>query len=151
MPQRHLLLSALLGLLCATVVTAISLADPTFIGAEWLLRDAFTRTLAARRPPDPRIVVVAVSEQTTRVLGSRGYGRWPYPRSVWASAVRTLRGAGVRVIAFDIGLGEEDVDHPDGDRELAEALRGAPDILGVQTHTAVRPRPCKRPSRTTRL
>jgi adenylate cyclase len=137
-PQRHPLRGVLLGLLCAALAGAFSVADPTFLGAEWLLRDAYSRTLAGRRTPDPRVVVVAVSERTSRVLDSRGYGRWPYPRSVWAAAVRELRRAGARVIVLDVGLGEEDIRHPDDDRELAEVLRGAPVVLGVQTQTGGR-------------
>ncbi|HEY8850039.1 MAG TPA: hypothetical protein VIO12_12135, partial [Thermoanaerobaculia bacterium] len=68
--------AALLGALCAAAVALISLADETFLGAEWLLHDAFTRIIAAHRTPDPRIVIIAVSEQAIRNLEEL-YGRPP--------------------------------------------------------------------------
>ena len=111
---------------------AISLADRSFLGAEWLLEDPFHRLVAANHPPDPRIVVVAVSEEAIARLNVAGYGRPPYPRSVYAQVVRELQRAGAAAIAIDIAMPEEDLQHPESDRQLAEVLRSAPVVLAVQ-------------------
>jgi adenylate cyclase len=120
------------GLACAVVVACISLADRTFLGAEWLLSDSFTRRIAASRPPDPRIILVTVSEQTIGYL-SGDYGRPPYSRDVYADVIAELQRAGAAVIGVDIAFSEEDGAHPEGDRRLAEVLNGAPVVLGAQT------------------
>ena len=71
---------AFLGGLCAAIVILISLQDPTFLGAEWLLQDAFTRRLAPRSPPDPRVILVSVNEKSVRTLDQAGFGKPPYSR-----------------------------------------------------------------------
>ncbi|MCU1347497.1 MAG: adenylate/guanylate cyclase with Chase sensor [Acidobacteria bacterium] len=124
---------AFAGLLCAAVVSAVSLADPTFLGAEWLLRDAFTKAIAPSHQPDPKIIIVGVSEEAVAHLAAAGYGRPPYPRDVYADAVAELRRAGARVIGLDIAFTEEDLVHPDSDRKFAEALEQAPVILGIDS------------------
>ena len=132
MTRAALLRGALLGALCAAVVAALSLADPTFVGSEWLLEDLFHRAVASRHPPDPRIVVVAVSEEAIAHLQLAGYGRPPYPRSVYSQVVRELQRAGTAAIAIDIVMSEEDLQHPESDREFGEVLRTAPVVLAVQ-------------------
>ena len=124
--------AALLGALCAAAVVLISLADETFLGAEWLLHDAFTRIIAAHRTPDPRIVIIAVSEQAIRNLEEL-YGRPPYSREVYAIAIDELRRAGAAIVALDILFLEGDRDHPEGDRRLADAIGTMPVILSAQT------------------
>ena len=136
MPNPTLRRGALAGLLCAAIVAAVSLADRTFLGAEWLLHDAFTKSIARAHQPDPKIVVVGVSEQAISVLATAGYGRPPYPRDVYADAIAELRRAGARVIGVDIAFTEEDLVHPDADRKLAAALEQAPVILGIDTTRA---------------
>ena len=120
------------GALCAALAVAISLADPSFLGMEWLLEDPFHRAVASNHPPDPRIVVVAVSEEAMANLSAAGYGRPPYARNVYAQVIRELQRAGVAAIAIDIVMSEEDLQHPEADRELAGVLRSAPAVLAVQ-------------------
>jgi adenylate cyclase len=124
---------AFAGLLCAALVAAVWLADRPFLGAEWLLRDAFTKTIARAHRPDPKIVIVAVSEDAVSHLAAAGYGRPPYPRDLYADAVAELRRAGARATAIDITFTEEDLAHPDADRRFAAALEQAPVILGIDT------------------
>ena len=124
---------AFLGAICAAIVALISLKDPTFLGAEWLLQDAFTRRLASRSPLDPRVMIVSVNEKSVRTLDQAGFGKPPYSREVWAQAIRELQRAGARVIVVDIGLSEEDINHPEGDRAFAEAVRNAPVVLAADT------------------
>ena len=125
-------IAALIGALCAAAVVVISLADETFLGAEWLLHDAFTRIIAAHRTPDPRIVLVTISDQAIRNLEEL-YGRPPYSREVYAIAIDELHRAGAAIVAIDILFLEGDRDHPEGDRRLAAAVGTMPVVLAAQT------------------
>jgi adenylate cyclase len=126
-----------LGALCAAVVAALLLASPSLFGAEWWLFDLFSRQLAKSRPADPRIVLVAVDENSVRNL-DEFYGRPPYPRDVWALVVGELERAGAKVIAFDLLFSEENPASPEGDRAFAAALEGAPVILAGKPHPMFR-------------
>lgn len=53
--------------------------------------------------PDPRIVIVDVDQQAQEVLG-----RWPFPRSHFATLLDKLREDGARVVAFDITFSQPD-------------------------------------------
>ena len=128
---RSLLRGALAGVICAAAVCAVSLFDSTLFDSEWLLRDAFTRSIAAKRKPDPRIVLVTVSDESINILSQLNWGRPPYPRSIYARLIEELRRAGASVIAFDILFAEEDAARPDADREFASALGGAPTVLAA--------------------
>lgn len=81
------------------------------------------------RPPDPRIVIVHVDEQSIAEVG-----RWPWPRREFARVIRTLTDAGARAIILDIFFAEPDP-APGGstsDAELVAATREA----GIVYHAA---------------
>ncbi|MCU1231151.1 MAG: adenylate cyclase [Acidobacteria bacterium] len=137
---------ALIGLLCALALAA---ASQLLLPIEWELHDAITRVIAVRTPPDPRIVIVGVSDEALRAL-EPDYGRPPFPREVYAIAIEELRRAGARVIAIDVALTGEDAAHPEGDRGFAEALRGAPVVLAVPSRVDA-PRPATFASKLWRL
>ena len=124
---------AIIGATCGALIALLAAVDPTFLGYEWPVRDMLTRAIAKRRHADPRVMIVAINEKTTKTLADAGFGKPPYPRDVYASAVRELTRAGASVIAFDITFPEEDLAHPDADRDFADALAHAPAILAVST------------------
>ena len=96
-------------------------------------RDEFTRRIASRSPLDSRVIIVSVNEKSVHTLDLAGFGKPPYSREVWAQAIRELQRAGARVIAIDLGLSEEDPNHPEGDRAFADAVRAAPVVLAADT------------------
>ncbi|MGE0806920.1 MAG: CHASE2 domain-containing protein [Burkholderiaceae bacterium] len=99
------------------------------------------------RPAGPGIVrIVDIDEES---LARRG--QWPWPRTLLADLLQRLRAAGATTIAFDIVFAEPDRANPrllskqwalspglasqlaalpDPDAEFAQALRGAPVVLG---------------------
>src|SRR5215212_7137820 len=107
-----------IGAACAAVVALLFLISPGFFGAEWWLFDRYSRQLAESRPPDPRIVLVAVSDKAVRNLDEL-YGRPSYSREVWALLVEELRRDGAKTVAFDILFTEENQADPAGDRAFA--------------------------------
>lgn len=77
--------------------------------------------------PDPRVVVVAIDNQSIEQLGE-----WPWPRQVQADLVRALDLAGVEVIGYDVLLPEEQ----DGADPLADAMAGVPVVVAEGFSTA---------------
>jgi adenylate cyclase len=53
--------------------------------------------------PDPRIVIVDIDQRAQEVLG-----RWPFPRSHFATMLDVLREDGARVVSFDITFTKPD-------------------------------------------
>lgn len=69
-----------------------------------------------RRPPDPRILIVAIDDPSLAELG-----RWPWGRAVHARAVRQMAETGVAAIAYDVLFPEAEA--PAADDDLAAAIR----------------------------
>jgi adenylate cyclase len=63
-------------------------------------------------PPDPRIVIVEIDQQSQEVLG-----KWPFSRANFATMLDVLHEDGARVVAFDITF-----DKPDRTADPVRAL-----------------------------
>lgn len=78
--------------------------------------------LRGRREPGPAVVIVAIDQRSQDVLG-----RWPFPRSHFATAVDFLREAQARVIAFDVNFPQPDQNSA---LQALRALKKEYDTLG---------------------
>ena len=76
-------------------------------------------------PADPNAIVVAIDEPSFGELGLP----WPWPRSLHAELIETLRAAGARVVALDVIFAEASAD-PAADAALAAAL-GPDNVLAA--------------------
>ena len=72
----------------------------------------------AQRPAHPDIVVVAIDDRSIAAIG-----RWPWRRALHAQLIAQLSAQEPRAIGLDILLNEEDLDHPEDDLLLAQALQ----------------------------
>jgi HD-GYP domain-containing protein (c-di-GMP phosphodiesterase class II)/CHASE2 domain-containing sensor protein len=93
---RELILAGALSLAAASALATGLLAPFQGSAADALMR------LGANRPPDPPagfadVAVVALDAQSLRA-----YPAWPWPRRLYAKAIRLLDAAGAKVVAFDI-------------------------------------------------
>jgi adenylate cyclase len=101
---RRLLAGLLIGVGSAAVVIGL-------VAAGWLDRaematyDWRTRLAAVRTPANPEIVLVEINDSTVRDL-SPVYGRWPWPRVVFADLITYLNRAPAKVIAVDFTFPE---------------------------------------------
>jgi len=85
------------------------------------LHDQTVQT-AAPHTPDPRVVIVAIDENSLA-----DWGRWPWPRQRMAELLDALfEQQGVAVVGFDIVFAEADA----GDERLAMAMTNRPVVLG---------------------
>lgn len=103
-----LLFALALGL--AAGLLASRLVDPL----DALIYDASVRATA--RTPDPRILVVAIDEDSLRDVG-----RWPWPREVHAQLIDRLAAAQPAAIAYDVLF----VDPAQGDDALRTSIATA--------------------------
>ncbi|MDY6946432.1 MAG: CHASE2 domain-containing protein [Pseudomonadota bacterium] len=76
-------------------------------------------------PAPDDVVIVAIDDASVAALG-----RWPWSRQLHALLLDRLREQGAQAVALDILFTEPDVTTPDGDAELAAAMRrGPPTVL----------------------
>ena len=84
--------------------------------ANHLVQDAGLRLAA--RPSHPDIVVVAIDDRSIAAIG-----RWPWRRALHAELIARISAQKPRVIGMDMLLNEADLDYPDDDLLLADAIR----------------------------
>jgi adenylate cyclase len=87
--------------------------------------------IRGQQKPPSKVVVVAIDDKTLDDLNVR----WPFRRKYHAQVVRNLTRSGAKVIAYDVQFTEPDVDHPQDDDLLIEAVRKQP--LTVMATTEV--------------
>ncbi len=107
--------------------------------AENLERGALDQLFALRgeRPPQQRVCVIALDLKSYSVLGLDEASPWP--RSLHARLIRTLKREGASVVAFDI-LFDEPRD-PSQDAELEAAIRESGNVvLGATVERTADPR-----------
>jgi adenylate cyclase len=150
----RLLVPLILGLGCLSGGLVIRAADPGFVQiVRERVFDLYQRvdppTLSAEVP----VRIIDVDDASLSALG-----QWPWPRTLLADMVNTLRDAGAAVIAFDMLFPEPDrtsplsaveglalpgeleselrsalTGLPTHDEVFAGALQAAPSVLGVAT------------------
>ncbi len=102
--MRRLLAGLLIGLGSAAVVIGLGAAG-WLDRAEMATYDWRTRLAALHAPANPDIVLVEINDSTVRDL-SPVYGRWPWPRVVFADLITYLNRAPAKVIAVDFTFPE---------------------------------------------
>ncbi len=121
---RPVLLGALIGLLGMAAELTPPLAHMEVdIGLHWLFR------LRGPRPAPDQVLVVTIDKASSRRFGLPNRPR-DWPRSHHAELIRRLARQGAAVIAFDVIFDRDR--HPDQDRQFAEAMAGAGNVILFQ-------------------
>jgi adenylate cyclase len=94
----------------------------------WLELDSVDARFSIRgsRPAPHNVAVVAVDTTTFNDLPKL---QWPYPRRLHARAIRILKAAGARVIAYDVQFTEPSRYGAADDNALLEAAYGAGNVV----------------------
>jgi adenylate cyclase len=113
----------------AGLFTVWILVDVLYLGGTTRLAratyDAMVRMRVTTRPPDPRIVVVDIDEESL-VRMAPTFGRWPWPRDTLATVLDHLEQRAPAAIAWDILFADRDALNPGGDAAFdAAAARSA--------------------------
>ncbi|QRM56882.1 adenylate/guanylate cyclase domain-containing protein [Sinorhizobium sp. BG8] len=113
---------ARLALLTAAVITVVSVLSSV---PGWSLLELrsfdYLSTLDDPSPPEGGPIVVAIDEPSLADLNAQ----WPWPRSLHAQLIESLRAAGAKAIGMDIIFAEPS--DPANDKALADAL--GPDVV----------------------
>ena len=80
-----------------------------------LIQDAGLRLVS--RPPHPDIVLVTIDDRSIAAIG-----RWPWRRALHAELITRLSAQNPRAIGMDILFNEADLDYPEDDLLLTEAI-----------------------------
>ena len=105
------------SLLAAALLALVAwLSPPASLGRiNHLVQDAGLRLMS--RPAHPDIVIVAIDDRSIAAIG-----RWPWRRALHAGLMERIARHGPRAIGMDVLLGEEDLDYPEDDVLLADAM-----------------------------
>ncbi|HSU15744.1 adenylate/guanylate cyclase domain-containing protein [Longimicrobium sp.] len=119
---RRLGRGAAVGL--ATSVLVLALRGTSLMRqSEGAVYDAMTRTLADPSRASKDIVIAAIDDRSLAELAP-SVGRWPWPRSAHAEALRFLNYAGAKLVVYDVQFPEADLDAA-SDSDFAEAMAEA--------------------------
>jgi len=125
-------------LVAAVVLVGLALAlatrAPERLGIlqrlEWMTYD-WRVQLAANpsAPTDPRLGLLYLDDDSLELMNKLRGHRWPWPRSVYAEALRELQRQGAAGVAFDIRFFELHKENADSDRAFAGQLRGSSNVV----------------------
>jgi CHASE2 domain-containing sensor protein len=85
--------------------------------------DLVVRSRIATPKPDPNIVIVDVNEKSLAALAA-DYGRWPWPRQVFAEFLENIEKQHPKAIVFDILFSDADLFNPDSDTYFNDTIAG---------------------------
>ena len=112
--RRRLEWSVLAMVLLALVAW---LSTPESLGrVNHLVQDAGLRLVS--RAPHPDIVLVAIDDPSIAAIG-----RWPWRRALHAELITRISAQNPHVIGMDVLFNEADLDYPEDDLLLTDAIR----------------------------
>lgn len=106
------------GILSVTLLALAAWLSPpdTLDRVNHIVQDAGLRLVS--RPAHPDIVIVAIDDASIAAIG-----RWPWRRALHAELISRISAQQPQVIGMDVLLNEEDLDYPEDDLLLADAIR----------------------------
>ena len=113
--RRRRLEWALLACALMALVAWLSTAD-SLGRVNHLVQDAGMRLVS--RPAHPDIVIVAIDDASIAAIG-----RWPWRRALHAELISRLTAQNPRAIGMDVMFNEADLDYPEDDLLLTDAIR----------------------------
>lgn len=113
----YLYLSALLTVLILLDASVFHIGENMRDRAfDFMVKHRFVVTKA-----DPDIVIVDINEASLSAM-AKEYGRWPWPRQVFAEFVENISTQNPKAIVFDILFSDADVYNPDSDAYFNEVI-----------------------------
>ena len=91
----------------------------------WELKTYDWRMRTSANPPADDIAILYVDEPLLRHMDAMGVG-WPWPRELYASALRFLGRAGTRAVFFDILFSEDSIYGVTDDETFAKGIAQGP-------------------------
>jgi CHASE2 domain-containing sensor protein len=109
----------------SAVLTVLMLLDASLLHIGENMRDRAFDFMVKNRivvaQADPDIVIVDINEAALSAM-AKDYGRWPWPRQVFAEFVENIAVQNPQAIVFDILFSDADVYNPDSDAYFNEVI-----------------------------
>ena len=109
----------------SAVLTVLMLLDASLLHVGENMRDRAFDFMVKNRlvvtAPDADIVIVDINEAALSAM-AKDYGRWPWPRQVFAEFVENIAAQKPKAIVFDILFSDADVYNPDSDAYFNEVI-----------------------------
>ena len=117
---KKILLSPWTAIITLALVTALRVADPSFV--ESVRLRYFDQLISSKAPTENNIYTVDIDEASLDK-----YGQWPLPRAKYSEIVQDLYQRGAGLVVLDILMAEPD--RTGGDFALGQALKKYPVVL----------------------
>lgn len=100
--------------------------------------ELMTYDLRARlnmKSADPNIVIVTIDNTSINEIGKMGYGRWPFPRGIYADVLKIINSGKPQAIVFDIRFEDKAPEwdnNPElSDKRFIEGLKNIPNLFFI--------------------
>ena len=148
---RRAILGVAIGLVAALILGLLTLAK-VFESPELLVFDAMQRAFGEREAIDEDIVLVTIDQASLEKVEKTIGHRYPWPRALYALALRFIERGGPRAVVFDllfegVSPGSDEQDGNELDVQFADAIHRA---TGVVLGFKMRPPDPTPPSRNSR-
>lgn len=117
--MKYMRVRKIIECVCVIVITVVMVGfrdAPLLINFELKLFDFFS-SLRRKSEPDEHVVIVAADDTSIAHLG-----RWPWPRSYYATALNLLYYFEPAVVGYDLLFSEPDLQNPQDDDLFAELI-----------------------------
>lgn len=130
MRRKRLLVGLLAGLFGSFLSLCVWFAGG-FTSWEAKTYDWRARELAANRPPNDRVVLILVDQNSLDWAQEVNGIDWPWPRQLYGAIADFCRQGGAAAVGFDILFTEPSFYGESDDRQLADALARQPNSVAV--------------------
>ena len=114
-----------LAVFCSLIVIVDAVSLNLIRGMKFRTFDLIMKNRVVVQPADSSIVIVDIDEGSLAAMAEE-YGRWPWPRQVFAEFLEMLEEQNPKAVVFDILYSDPDVFNPDSDEYFNEVI-GATD------------------------
>jgi adenylate cyclase len=110
-----------LAVLCSLLVVLDAGSAQLIHGMKLKTFDVIMKNRLLFHGADPNIVIVDIDEGSLAAM-SNDYGRWPWPRQVFAEFLEMLQEQEPQAVVFDILFSDPDIYNPDSDAYFNEVV-----------------------------
>lgn len=117
-----------LAVLASLLVLLDAGAVPFIKGMKLRTFDLIMKHRLLVQPADPDIRIIDIDEGSLAAM-AKDYGRWPWPRQVFAEFLEVLQDQQPHAVVFDILFSDPDVFNPESDAYFNEVIPGMPNTF----------------------
>ena len=126
--QSHGRLYLYLAVFCSLLVLLDAGSVELIKGMKLKTFDSIMKNRVLFHQADPDIIIVDIDEASLSAMASE-YGRWPWPRQVFAEFLEIIQEQEPRAVVFDIVFSDPDVYNPESDAYFNEVIAGMPNTF----------------------